>query len=580
MALALLCIVVAAVNLASEVTMQSARYTRRSADTEAAVATADGYLDWAYDYWITTCRLHGNVAWTDFSLLTQPPATALVQPKGYTVGSFAITAVDPQMKALQGNPPVAVSGQMPSLGDQAYFYIASVDLLIPTSSAAHPTIKVEGRRIFQKTLSSPWQYAIFYNDELEIHPSPVFSVTGKVHTNDKLYASPDGGNSLTFQSPFLEYSVPPPAPNVVDGYDPVDALRRGKAQAGAANTYSSPPVQASRQDPFGISPSSFDLTNPNTSDQYRELIERPDTTATDTFSSGLDQNGNPINPRYYNAADIKVLIDANNVITVIQGTGPTGTTLQSTDPTYKAVAAALTTNQSIQDFREAAQVRLVTLDVSQLNTQLANSQVAGWNGVIYITDTSAGQTGGAPKRGVRVKNGATIPKGGITVVSDNPVYVQGDFNTTFTGTRPPSALVGDAINVLSNAWQDVNSSASLSSRVATSTTVNAAFLSGIVPTTGTTASNASYSGGVENFPRFHEDWSGGKTFTYNGSMVELFYSKQAIGQWGKASYNPPVRNWAFDTVFLTTPPPGSLMTTKYSKQTWSSHSYAQSPSKP
>ena len=37
-----------------------------------------------------------------------------------------------------------------------------------------------------------------------------------------------------------------------------------------------------------------------------------------------------------------------------------------------------------------------------------------------------------------------------------------------------------------------------------------------------------YSGGVENFPRFLEDWSG-KTFTYYGSMLELYNSQQ--GYW-------------------------------------------------
>jgi len=81
---------------------------------------------------------------------------------------------------------------------------------------------------------------------------------------------------------------------------------------------------------------------------------------------------------------------------------------------------------------------------------------------------------------------------------------------------------------------------------ATSTTVNAAFLAGIVKTT-----SSSYSGGVENFPRFLENW-GGNTLTYNGSMVVMFYSKIATGLWkGTGSYySPPVRNWTFDVNFL------------------------------
>jgi hypothetical protein len=101
---------------------------------------------------------------------------------------------------------------------------------------------------------------------------------------------------------------------------------------------------------------------------------------------------------------------------------------------------------------------------------------------------------------------------------------------------------------LSGAWNDANASNSLSSRVAVPTTVNAAFLAGIVQTV-----SGSYSGGAENFPRFLEDW-GGRTLTYNGSMVVLYESQQATGAWRGTGtppdiYNPPNRNWAFDTNF-------------------------------
>jgi hypothetical protein len=88
--------------------------------------------------------------------------------------------------------------------------------------------------------------------------------------------------------------------------------------------------------------------------------------------------------------------------------------------------------------------------------------------------------------------------------------------------------------------------------------VNAAFLAGIVPTV-----SGSYSGGVENFPRFLEDWSS-KTFTYNGSMVVMYQSLYATGLWqGTGSsigiYNPPGRNWAFDLNFRNPAklPPGT-----------------------
>jgi len=134
--------------------------------------------------------------------------------------------------------------------------------------------------------------------------------------------------------------------------------------------------------------------------------------------------------------------------------------------------------------------------------------------------------------------------------------------STNTSLSKPASLVGDAITVLSTAWNDANGNTSLSSRAASSTTVNAAFLSGIVPT-GIYSSVKQYSGGVENFPRFLEDWSG-DTLTYNGSMVVMFYSQIATGLWRGTGgtydiYNPPNRAWAFDINFMNSLklPPGT-----------------------
>ena len=75
------------------------------------------------------------------------------------------------------------------------------------------------------------------------------------------------------------------------------------------------------------------------------------------------------------------------------------------------------------------------------------------------------------------------------------------------------------------------------------------------PATGATYG---YSGGLNNFPRFLENWSG-HTFNYTGSMIELFTSGIATGEWDTGStYVPPVRNWNFDSNFVDNPPPGSL----------------------
>src|SRR5437763_15843773 len=155
--------------------------------------------------------------------------------------------------------------------------------------------------------------------------------------------------------------------------------------------------------------------------------------------------------------------------------------------------------------------------------------------------------------------------------AENPVYIQGDYNTggtppsdsgTYTSptvngyTRVKAAVIGDAINILSGAWSDANSDQAISKRVATSTTVNAALVSGEVP-----SSSGYYSGGGENFVRFLEDWQkNSNTFTYYGSMIELFNSEQATGHWSASSNVAKLHsnNWYDDTGLEDSRPPGEL----------------------
>ena len=101
--------------------------------------------------------------------------------------------------------------------------------------------------------------------------------------------------------------------------------------------------------------------------------------------------------------------------------------------------------------------------------------------------------------------------------------------------------MGDAITFLSGNFDDSKSTLSKSQRQATEATVNASYLTG---NKETTASN--YNGGFENLPRFLETWSG-RAFNWSGSAVNLWYSEQAIGNWSGTYYDPPIRNWRYDT---------------------------------
>ena len=65
-------------------------------------------------------------------------------------------------------------------------------------------------------------------------------------------------------------------------------------------------------------------------------------------------------------------------------------------------------------------------------------------------------------------------------------------------------------------------------------------------------SSPAYGGGLENFPRFLENWSG-VVFRYTGSLVSLFNSRYVDGLWGNTSngsyYSAPTRQWQFDINF-------------------------------
>lgn len=160
------------------------------------------------------------------------------------------------------------------------------------------------------------------------------------------------------------------------------------------------------------------------------------------------------------------------------------------------------------------------------------------NGLLYATRNDAASF---EQPGIRVMNAAQIYNtSGLTLVTNDPAYIQGDFNSV---NKKPVAVISDALNIVSNNWDDANSDRGQDQRVATNTEVNAAFISGVDETVG-----SRYSGGLENYPRLHERWSG-RTLTIRGSFVNLWDCQIAEGLWGNSSYSAPVRNWDYDLDF-------------------------------
>jgi len=380
-----------------------------------------------------------------------------------------------------------------------------------------------------------FQFAIFYNLELEICPAPNMTVTGRVHSNSDIYQNP--GATLTYQSAVTV------AGDIKTGPVPGDPSHLGKDNGKVVYKTPGQDGTGTKIDQLTL-PISKGGSDPNT--VYEILNPTPPGGDTDA-AVGVQ--------RYYNKADIIIKVTDSGIFA-----SSGALNLAATKVDVGSFVTAST--NKFYNGREGKGVNVIDIDVSKFRTWADNKSSSGggsdlWTlygrepNSIYVIDQRKVPAG--TEQGVRVVNGSQLPNGGLTVATPDPIYVQGDFNTKdSTGTSSgsntahtkPASLVADAVTVLSNNWKD-GDNASKNYNAATSTTVNAAFLAGIVKTT-----SSSYSGGVENFPRFLENW-GGDTLTYNGSMVVMFPSRYATGYWGSSSYyTPPNRAWAFDLNFL------------------------------
>lgn len=220
--------------------------------------------------------------------------------------------------------------------------------------------------------------------------------------------------------------------------------------------------------------------------------------------------------------------------------------------------------------------------------------VAAWSNIDNLHPTNHKYFRGA----VRVFNGENLQVAGglsklsmtlgISVATENMVYIWGNYNTSgingqpgggstlndptqtyfYLGGQVPASIVSDAFFPLSKTWFDAESSISpddLNKRIAdlnlpnvgaeTSVRVaiiagnNLSALSGTPDAGNSSADESKLNGGMHNFPRFLENWTGRWNFV--GSLIPLYHSTQAMGQYNANSviYGAPTRNWAFDSTF-------------------------------
>ena len=209
------------------------------------------------------------------------------------------------------------------------------------------------------------------------------------------------------------------------------------------------------------------------------------------------------------------------------------------------------------------------------------SWVSGARHALRLVDGSLGN--------VPVRPDVAFPQsGGFTVGSENPVYILGDYNSNAADpiwkggadqAHSAAGIVADAVTILSNNWSDRGSllgngptdptAGPPGGRTASTTYYRVAVAAGkninFPFPAWETATDYGFGtdGGVHNFLRFLEDWSS-VTLNYNGSLVSLYYANYATGLFKCCAYSvyqPPVRNYAFDTDFKQPQqlPPGTPM---------------------
>lgn len=423
---------------------------------------------------------------------------------------------------------------------------------------------------FKSRVVPIFQFAGFYDGDLELTPIRNMYISGPIHTNGNLYittaANLDINGQITVGKDIWrgrKYTN-----SCFNGDIAVVHTTPSAAWIEGNSTHFSTSSNYS----CGSGNSRRNLSSKNFNEWNGMILQDIDRLEIPTVS---DMDPGPGN-RFWDLADIRLVLNLNgsdNVTTVNSSSGvevrnvdgSLNSSLTTTlDTTCSGVVRSVSGNNFHDQIRNKY-LRVLDIYLEDLLTCLNDEGIVdsdnSSNGGIVIHATVEGNNSGSNNRyGVRVRDasriraiGGPVVKG-LSIVSDQPIYTLGDFNRF---NWRPASLYGDAFTPLSNNWNDSISTASHTSRNATSTTINAAIVAGSILTGGAQGvaghGKNPNSAGFNNFPRLLEDWDrGGSTQTLNmdGSFVSLSNTTRAGGTiQTNVHYTPPNRAFTFDTDF-------------------------------
>ncbi len=429
-----------------------------------------------------------------------------------------------------------------------------------------------------------FQFGVFYDRDLEINNGPPMTFAGWVHSNRHLYLSSANANYLNqmtaADSVFWSRKDTPTTlagVNIANNASILVPLDFDSRSAPGATFVTRSNLKFNgrlRSRVSGVRPLRLPL--PGGMDP-RELI---------LPAQGGD-SPDVANVRMANKADLRIIVNVANSLSNICADA---TYIRSGGRTPLGASCASIfqfVRNAFYDGREMRRPDVLELDMSALRTFVNGSPANRQVSIIYV-EFQGRDTMDVNRDypAIRIRNGSELPAaptpgepGGLTITTNAALYVKGDYNTV---NWKPAALISDVASFLSNSWTDAASTTFPRPRTYAATSVWAALLAGNSETpcdARVCGSPQQYGGGLENFPRFLEDWGGGvggTPFNYTGSLVSLFVSQQSQRVWGhslnggRAYYNAPVRNWSFESRFRNpmllppgTPRLGSVLQISY-----------------
>ena len=427
--------------------------------------------------------------------------------------------------------------------------------------------------VFRSRLVPLFQFAAFTDGDLELGNGPEMTLNGRVHSNENIYFAPH--NKLTIGGRITS------AGKVMLGRKQGDDQRNDSSCGGDVIVRT-----ASGQDRDISAGGSSCVAQEITQDNLTATggTVRQDTAELDIPDVGvIDRDPDPDNAEkavYWNKADIRIVLDLGQDPPQPQVRSVSDTNMVALTQRLNNCPDAVGVSNSFHNRRENKNIDMLDVNVEAFLNCLddqpgfpdLDDDTEG--GLVVHLSVDGPDSDTINNYGTRLTNGAEFHEDvvGLTVVSDQALYVQGDYNSE---NKKPASLLADSLNVLSNSWCDEfkndtcaapeykkdrksneRDNRNVWERQAENTVINAAMMANM-DETGSTDSQGNQkagNGGLHNFPRMHEDWSPNgekETLSIRGSFVSLGKPKHVEGAWSCCSrvYQPPVRDWDYDTDF-------------------------------